>query len=153
MFCQKCGTQIPDNAENFCPNCGNNIVQQGGDLKSPSKRSRLKVIIPIIIAIVVVLLLIGNSENPVVSDVKRIVFEQHGTISIGEAADKYLDKVEWISEEISDDEYTVTLKAFSAEIGTFLSVEFRVTYTDDMIYALPLSVSILEEEYTDDQSV
>ena len=154
MYCQKCGTQIPDNAESLCPNCGNDIVSKEVDSKTTSKRSNPKVIIPVIIAIAVVLLIIiGISGNSVVSDVKDIVFEQHGTISIGKAVDVYLEKAEWTSEELSDDEYAVTLKAFSKEIGTFFSVEFRVTYTEDMVYALPLSVEILDEKYTDDQSV
>ncbi len=153
MFCQKCGAQIPDNAENVCPSCGNNTVQQEVSAKSSSKLSRLKVIIPIIIVIVVILLLIGNSENSVVSDVKDMVFEQYGTISIGEAADRYLDKVDWTSQKISDDEYIVTLHAFSEELSATFSIDFRVTSVDDTVYALASSVTFLEEEYTDDMTV
>ncbi|MBQ8780286.1 MAG: zinc ribbon domain-containing protein [Oscillospiraceae bacterium] len=155
MFCQKCGNQLPDNVENFCPNCGGTIVQKSAELKTSSKRIRLEFIIPIVLGIIVILIILFDSvKSAAISDLKSIVFDQYGSsLTLGDAADLHLDKVNWESEKISDDEYKVTLQAFSAEIGTVFSVEFRVTYMNDMVYALPVAVNLVGEEYKDDQSI
>lgn len=38
MFCQKCGTQLPDDAK-FCPNCGASTGGVGGDIKGTYNRT------------------------------------------------------------------------------------------------------------------
>ena len=122
------------------------------DIKFKNKPKKLGLGACGIVAIIFIAFMLFGGRNPI-SDTKRIIFEQYGTISLGEATDRYLEEVDWESEKINDNEYKVTLQAFSNEVAFRFLVEFRVTYVDDRVYAIPRAVSIAGEEYTDDMSL
>lgn len=166
MYCTKCGSQISDSAV-FCSKCGKQLKTKvaasesaeitGQDvLQKQSKGSHKRTLGWLwdicIIVIALIALLVPERPHPV-SDMKNLVFDQYGEITIGEAADRYLKDVDWEAEKMDDNEYKVMLKAFSDEVSFRFQLEFRVTYVDNMVYGVPRSVSMAGTEYTDDMSI
>ncbi len=169
MVCKKCGNQLPDGEEKLCPNCGEPVSMQestsnGANAEKESLAEKKqkpfekykKYIITAIIAIVaviVVISIISSAGGDAIESLKGIVFDEFGTATLGDAAEKNLSNLKWESEKINDNEHTVRLDGYSTEYMTKLAIEFDVTFVDDMAYASASKVWVDGEEYTDYSSI
>ncbi len=180
MFCNKCGKELPENAGNFCPNCGEEISarnvaeststnehesaesQQKAESSITEKKQGFfakykKFIIPIAIALAVVMAIIAilpsEDVNDPIESLKGVVFEDFGTLTLGNAAEKNLSNIKWTTEKINDEEHTVKLEGYSTKYIVKLAVEFDVTFVDDMVYASASTVWIDGDAYTDDATI
>ena len=70
-----------------------------------------------------------------VKDLKSIVFEDYGSITLGEAVEKNLRNEEWSKEKVDDTHYEVTLSGFIPKEYANISITFDVNYADDHVYA------------------
>lgn len=82
----------------------------------------------------VVFLIFSLQKHPV-DDLKGIVFEDYGSITLGEAVEKYVSNEEWDKEKIDDTHYRVTLSGFIPKEYANISITFDVNYVDDNVYA------------------
>lgn len=153
MYCKKCGAELEENAT-ICTACGQAVPCKAPVEDTPppvKKKGSPATILAIVIVAVAVYLLFFRSSA--VSDVKDMVFDQYGVETLAEAADSHLSKIKWDSSKIEDDVYAVTLKGFSSDLASRLSVTFEVTYADDYVYANPVSVSLGQETASDAESI
>lgn len=78
---------------------------------------------------------IYSSLNRPINDLKGIVFEDYGSITLGEAVEKNVRNEEWSMEKIDYTHYKVTLNGFIPKEYANISVIFDVNYADDHVYA------------------
>lgn len=163
MFCERCGTALPDNV-NFCPDCGWKIPQnkQSPDHpldtppnstkkqdKKPGKFGLIKSIISLILLVGVIVAIVYSVQRHPVSDLKDIVFRDYGSEPFGDAVDNSMINVSWDAEKISKTKYQVTLTGFSTELYSDLTLTFDLTYGGDRVYA-KLDHLLQDGEYYDD---
>ena len=135
MFCERCGTALPDNV-NFCPDCGWKIPQNAQSLNHPpntppnpmekqgkksGKVGVIKSIISLILLIGVIVTIVYSLQRHPVSDLKDIVFEDYGSEPFGDAVDNSMINVSWDTEKISKTKYQVILTGFSTELYSDLT--------------------------------
>lgn len=82
----------------------------------------------------VVFLIFSLQKHPV-NDLKDIVFEDYGSITLGEAVEKYVSNEEWSKEKVDDTHYRVTLSGFIPKEYANISIIFDVNYVDNQVYA------------------
>lgn len=96
MFCDKCGTELDNNAE-FCIKCGNKITQntapinqeQKSVIKPMSKKKKIKLIVIAIIAVIIVVpILIATSASA------RIIYSLNGGDTV-KAENIYFDNFDY----------------------------------------------------------
>lgn len=100
-----------------------------------------------------VVLLIGfmiwPSQNHPIRDLKTIVFDDYGTLTLGDAVEETMSNVEWTQEKISKTHYKVTLSGFLPEEYANISLVFDVNYADNHVYTRTESVVWNDETYSD----
>lgn len=100
-----------------------------------------------------VVLLIGfmiwSSQNHPIRDLKMIVFDDYGTLTLGNAVEETMRNVEWEQEKVSKTHYKVTLSGFLPEEYANISLVFDINYADDHVYAHTESVVWNDEAYSD----
>ena len=87
-------------------------------------------------------------RNPV-RDLQDIVFEDYGTMTLGEAVDSTVENARWSSEKVDNTHYLVTLSGFQPDLFANFEATFDVNYTDDYVYASISSVKYNGETYMD----
>ena len=163
MFCGKCGTQIPDQAA-FCPACGSPVSQHSGQFEGDhaSVRSNgpyqklfqgLKIFRWVLILGVIIAVIVWSQQKHPAKDLKDVVFDNYGDISLGEAVDTTLENVQWRTEKIDSTHYRVTLSGFHADTYTNLDVIFDVNYSNDYIYTSVTRVIWNDSSYDDNLTI
>lgn len=104
----------------------------------------------VVVVIILAVSLLGNSP---VADVQDIVFDQYGTISLGDAVAISMPEAKWSSEKIDSKHYTVTVEGFFPETAANVAVIFDVNYSGEWVYANPIRVTINGESFTDFDSI
>lgn len=157
MFCKNCGHQVPDTAQ-FCPNCGVRVepviyaaesteqaardpFEQAKEEPSENKRKRSfgkakSILSSLGTILLIILIIVGNSKHPV-ADTKNIVFDDIGTIGVGNAAERSIAHPKWSADRVEKNHYLVTVSGFMKDIGGNFSMTFDVNYVDDSVYAKP----------------
>ncbi len=167
MFCEKCGNQLPENTEKFCPVCGTPIHSQADtgktdndkiqDIKhkliSLAKNKKIIISAVIVVIAIIVIAAFSNERNVAKTMRENVVFEKFGSKTIGDAAERNLEDITWDSEKINNKDYIVTLEGFSDEFDEDIMLTFDVTLEDGDIYATVDSVEIDGEEYDDWETI
>ncbi|MDY3617784.1 zinc ribbon domain-containing protein [Agathobaculum sp.] len=96
-----------------------------------------------------IIVLVWLFTNHPVSDTKSIVFDQWGTIELGDAVDRNFSGVDWRSSKVGDREYLVTFSGFQPDRGIRLSLTFHVNYAGDSVYVKPTSGTRDGEPFSD----
>lgn len=108
MFCTKCGTQLPEGTK-FCPVCGS-------PLGAEKKKGVLSIFFKLGTAaawVIGILFVIGLfiGDDPV-DRVKNVVFDQYGTITVGEMVERNFRGAEWSYETLDEDSAMVYVSGY-----------------------------------------
>lgn len=94
-------------------------------------------IVAAIILVVAVVMWISNYQEQAITDLKNVIFTQYDAgDSIGTTANENMSHVQWSSEKLSKGKYDVTLTGIDDMYGALIEATFRVTYSDDTVYAV-----------------
>lgn len=88
-----------------------------------------------VLIIGMIVLLFFHFQNKPVNDLKNVVFKDYGSITLGEAVDKYMRNEEWSKEKIDSTHYRVTLSGFIPKEYANISITFDINYANDRVYA------------------
>ena len=103
--------------------------------------------------ILTIILLVWMFTNHPISDTKGIVFDQWGTIELGDAVKRNFTNVEWRSSKVGNKQYLVTFSGFQPDLGVRISLTFDVNYAGDHVYAQPSSGTANGESFSDMVSI
>ena len=125
-------------------------VQDEREVKTTKTYQRLATaMIVVFLGYVIVTTFLPNLVRNPVNDLQDVVFEDYGTMTLGEAVDSTVENARWSSEEVDDTHYLVTLSGFQPDLYANFEATFDVNYTDDYVYASISSVEYGGETYTD----
>lgn len=102
----------------------------------------------LLVVVLVVGSMIYSSQKRPIHDLKDIVFDDYGTLTLGDAVEETMRNVEWTQEKISKTHYKVTLSGFLPEEYANISLVFDVNYADNHVYAHTESVVWNDEAYS-----
>ena len=132
------------------PNYVEQRVQDEREIKTTKTYRHLATaIIVVFVGYVIVTTFLPNLIRNPVNDLQDVVFEDYGTMTLGEAVDSTVENARWSSEEVDDTHYLVTLSGFQPDLYANFEATFDVNYTDDYVYASISSVEYGGETYTD----
>ena len=176
MYCQECGTQLPEEAM-FCPDCGTSTgaasstphgstaEQQytpGGPTATPQPTAAsptvparhwhfpFGTIVAAVILVAAFWMLFTNYENRSIRDWKGIIFTQY-TVgdSLGKVINENMSQAKWSSEKRGNDSYDVTVTGVENMYDSMIEATFRVTYMDDAVHSVLTRASVNGQVCTD----
>ena len=176
MYCQECGTQLPEEAM-FCPDCGTSTgaasstphgstaEQQytpGGPTATPQPTAAsptvparhrhfpFGTIVAAVILVAAFWMLFTNYENRSIRDLKGIIFTQYNVgDSLGKVINENMSQAKWSSEKRGNDSYDVTVTGVENMYDSMIEATFRVTYMDDAVHSVLTRASVNGQVCTD----
>lgn len=176
MYCQECGTQLPEEAM-FCPDCGTSTgaassTPQGSTAEqqytpggptatpqptaaSPTVPARHRhfpfgTIVAAVILVAAFWMLFTNYENRSIRDLKGIIFTQYNVgDSLGKVINENMSQAKWSSEKRGNDSYDVTVTGVENMYDSMIEATFRVTYMDDAVHSVLTRASVNGQVCTD----
>lgn len=176
MYCQECGTQLPEEAM-FCPDCGTSTgaassttqgstaeqqYTSGGPTATPQPTAAsptvlarhwhfpFGTIVAAVILVAAVWMLFTNYENRSIRDLKGIIFTQYNVgDSLGKVINENMSHAKWSSEKRGNDSYDVTVTGVENMYDSLIEATFRVTYMDDAVHGVLTSASVNGQVCTD----
>lgn len=176
MYCQECGTQLPEEAM-FCPDCGTSTgaassTPQGSTAEqqytpggptatpqptaaSPTVPARHRhfpfgTIVAAVILVAAFWMLFTNYENRSIRDLKGIIFTQYNVgDSLGKVINENMSHAKWSSEKRGNDSYDVTVTGVENMYDSMIEATFRVTYMDDAVHSVLTRASVNGQVCTD----
>ena len=176
MYCQECGTQLPEEAM-FCPDCGTSTgaaasTPQGSTAEqqytpggptatpqptaaSPTVPARhwhfpFGTIVAAVILVAAFWMLFTNYENRSIRDLKGIIFTQYNVgDSLGKVINENMSHAKWSSEKRGNDSYDVTVTGVENMYDSMIEATFRVTYMDDAVHSVLTRASVNGQVCTD----
>lgn len=176
MYCQECGTQLPEEAM-FCPDCGTSTgaasstphgstaEQQytpGGPTATPQPTAAsptvparhwhfpFGTIVAAVILVAAFWMLFTNYENRSIRDLKGIIFTQYNVgDSLGKVINENMSHAKWSSEKRGNDSYDVTVTGVENMYDSMIEATFRVTYMDDAVHSVLTRASVNGQVCTD----
>lgn len=156
-FCRSCGTPLHEQPEavrtqdvqaEIPPHQADEQMQHAS-APQPSSGTNWKAIGSVISTVLTIIFLFWLFTNHPIRDTQGIVFEQYGTVELGDAVDRALTNVSWDAEKVANKEYFVTASGYSTEWGSRISLTFDVNYAGDHVYAKPIYASANGESADD----
>lgn len=114
MFCQKCGSQIPDGAK-FCTSCGAKLAEENNQTSAKSSSSGAKTAIIIVAAVLAVLILCVGGLVFAFKGIKKAVSDQFSGTEVTEEENAINDE-ESIADEGAQEAGESADEALSGQI-------------------------------------
>lgn len=160
-YCSKCGAALGEGAK-FCGGCGAPVHpseqasgQEWQQLAGNSSsflgklgKGYMRILQVAVIAVVIFAVVSLSGKHPV-SDTKKMVFDQYGPQTFGEAVESGIPEAVWDSTKVGSKHYTVTVSGFCPDLSSNVQMEFDVNYSGDYAYAKLTGITV-DGEYYDD---